>query len=262
VPQRRLLDEVAANAVPAAVTRLVDGWLAKSSPHLPFRRASSVLPPMAAGADPVRVEAALASLEEWYGERGLRVAVHVSFGDAAAEPLDELLAARGYEVEAPVVVKAGATTDVLARCLAEPHDDVDAEVTVGIDDDWEGADLEIDDADEPEAARTASFLRILQPLGVGALVAVARIGGRPAGVGFGVVERGHLGIVGLRTAADRRRRGVATAVLGALVGSAVERDVTRTYLQVETGNAAARSLFVGLGYERSHRYHYRVSAPV
>ena len=52
MPQRRLLDEVAANAVPAPVTRLVDGWLAKSAPELPFRRANSVLPPMAAGTDP------------------------------------------------------------------------------------------------------------------------------------------------------------------------------------------------------------------
>jgi GNAT superfamily N-acetyltransferase len=257
-----VLDEVAANAVPATVTRLVDGWLAKSSPDLPFRRASAVLPSVAAGADPARVDAVLSSLEGWYGERGLRVSVHVSFGDAAAEALDEQLAERGYEVEAPVIVKAGATTDVLARCLAEPHEGVDAEVRVGVDDDWVGVVEEVHGPDDPESARTAAFARILRPLGVGALVAIGRVDGRPAGIGFAVVERDHVGIVGLRTADGHRRMGVASAILGALVGSAVEQDVSRTYLQVEAGNAPARALFVGLGYERTHRYHYRVSAPL
>ena len=48
----RALDEVAANATVAPVTRLVDGWLAKAAPDLPFRRANAVLPALGGlGAD-------------------------------------------------------------------------------------------------------------------------------------------------------------------------------------------------------------------
>ena len=36
--------------------------------------------------------------------------------------------------------------------------------------------------------------------------------------------------------------------------------MARAYVQVETGNAAGRALFIGAGFTRSHRYHYRVSA--
>jgi N-acetylglutamate synthase len=261
VPHRRLLDEVAANSVPAPVTHLVDGWLAKSAPDLPFRRANSVLPPMGAGADPARVDAALAALEEWHGERGLRVAVRVSFGDAMADALDEQLSERSYEVEGPMIVKVGATTDVLARCLAEPHQGVTAEVRVAIDDDWIELADEVRRRDEEGTARTAAFARILRPLGIGALLAVGRIEGEPAGIAFGVVERGLLGVVGMHTIEAGRRTGVGTTLVGALVTSAVERGVARTYVEIETGNTAGRSLFVAAGFARSHRHHYRVSSP-
>jgi ribosomal protein S18 acetylase RimI-like enzyme len=256
-----VIDEVATNATLAPVTLLVDGWVAKSAPALPFRRCNAVVPAVAAGSDPARVDAVVDDLEAWYGERGLRVVVQVSFGDAVAEALDELLGARGYEVEAPVVVKAGASADVLARCLAESRPGVEAEVRIGVGDDWDDVSAEVHGSDGPGRARTAAFGRMLAPLGVSVLAAVGRVDGEAAGVGFGVIERGHLGVFGLTTAPAHRRRGVATAVLGALVGAAGEGVVPRTYLQVESDNAAARALFVGLGYERSHRYHYRVSAP-
>lgn len=261
MPHRRLLDELAANATLAPVTRVVDGWLAKSAPALPFRRCNAVVPPVGAGSDPARVDAVIDALEEWYGERGLRVVVQVSFGDGAAEALDEHLAERGYEVEAPVVVKVGASADVLARCMAESQPGVDAQVRVGVHEDWETICGEVHGPDEAALARTAAFGRMLEPLSVGALVAVGQVDGEPAGVGFGVIERGHLGVFGLCTVERCRRRGVATAILGALVGAAGEGDVPRTYLQVESGNAPARAMFVAAGYVRSHRYHYRVSAP-
>jgi len=83
------------------------------------------------------------------------------------------------------------------------------------------------------------------------------------GVGFGVVERGWLGVFGMATAEAERRRGVAVAVLGALtrVAAGWGWGAERVYLQVEEGNAAARALYARAGFTPSHRYHYRVSAP-
>ncbi len=83
-PQGRLLDELAANATVAPVTRLVDGWLAKAAPGLPFRRASSVLPAPGAGTDHRATTATLDELEAWYRSLGLRLLVQVSSADPAA----------------------------------------------------------------------------------------------------------------------------------------------------------------------------------
>ncbi len=101
--QGRLLDELAANATAAPVTRLVDGWLAKAAPAC-RSGASAVLPPLGAGTDHRAATATLDVLEAWYRSLGLRLLVQVSSADPAASDLDALLAARGAEVEAPVDV--------------------------------------------------------------------------------------------------------------------------------------------------------------
>ena len=42
---------------------------------------------------------------------------------------------------------------------------------------------------------------------------------------------------------------------------AARRDISRAFLQVETGNAAAIGLYQRCGFRHSHRYHYRVAPP-
>ncbi len=115
--QGRLLDELAANATVAPVTRLVDGWLAKAAPGLPFRRASAVLPAPGAGTDHRATTATLDVLEAWYRSLGGRLLVQVSSADPAADALDRLLAERGAEVEAPVDLLV-ADTRVVADAAA------------------------------------------------------------------------------------------------------------------------------------------------
>ena len=85
-------------------------------------------------------------------------------------------------------------------------------------------------------------------------------GGRVAGTGLCAVEGAWAGVFCLATAAEARRRGIGRAVLAGLAAWAAGRGASRLYLQVEAGNAAARALFAGAGFTRSHGYHYR-SAP-
>jgi GNAT superfamily N-acetyltransferase len=240
----RVLDEVAANATPAPITRLVDGWLAKLAPGLPFRRANAVLPAPGAGADPARSTAVLDELAAWYGAQGLRLIVQVPSTDPA---LDALLADRGMAVEAPV--------DVLVATpfagAAVPG--VEVAVSGGVDAAWAAEYGAVHGADDASRARVEAYGRMLADLGPAAVAAVARRDGEVAGVGFGVRERGWLGVFGMGTGVAHRRRGVARAVLGALA------DGTDAYLQVETDNAAAQALYRGLGFTPSHGYHYRVS---
>ncbi|HRA35481.1 MAG TPA: GNAT family N-acetyltransferase, partial [Acidimicrobiales bacterium] len=101
---------------------------------------------------------------------------------------------------------------------------------------------------------------MLQVLAGDALGVAASVDGEPAGVGFGVLDQRWLGVFGMGTAPTLRGRGVATAVVRALLDRAAERGATGAYLQVQTDNPVAISLYEGLGFRRDHGYHYRVSA--
>ena len=256
----RLLGELAARATVAAEQESIDGWWLKVA-DLPFRRCNAVLPPVGAGLDAAAAERALDTVERWYAERGRRVVVQVSSVDPGAEALDALLAERGYEIEAPVHLhtcsiershEAGP-----ARAVAPG---VRVEVREGIDEEWArhyGAAHGVDGA---ARERTEAYGRMLQVLAGDALGVAASVDGEPAGVGFGVLDQGWLGIFGMGTAPTFRGRGVATAVVRALLERAAERGATGAYLQVETDNPVAISLYEGLGFRRDHGYHYRVSA--
>ncbi|MBX3285691.1 MAG: GNAT family N-acetyltransferase [Actinobacteria bacterium] len=272
----RLLDELAANATPAPLTRLVDGWLAKASTVLPFRRAGAVLPASGAGLDHRAASVTLDALEAWYRSLGLRLLVQVSSADPSAAELDALLAARGAEVEAPVdvlvadarhVLDAAAHADDRLRVAVEERTPAGHRRTLGIDvvagvD--EASTLALADRlDDPTAhARTAAYGTMLAPLGGSALVGHVAVDDAVVGVGFAVLERGWAGLFGMATVAAWRRTGVAGTIVGALAEAAADRHGTHLYLQVEEGNEAARQLYEGLGFTRDHGYHYRAITPV
>jgi ribosomal protein S18 acetylase RimI-like enzyme len=81
--------------------------------------------------------------------------------------------------------------------------------------------------------------------------------GAPGGIGFGVVERGWLGIYGMATRPDVRRRGVATAILHALARASAP-EASNVYLQVEIDNDGAQHCYRRAGFAREYGYHYRV----
>lgn len=286
----RALDEVAANATVAPVTGLVDGWLCKVAPDLPFRRANAVLPAAGAGADHRTASSTLDAIEAWYRTFGQRVVVQVSSADPAAAALDELLARRGYAVEAPVdvlvadteqVAEGGGTGADAWRVAVREHalvgtgpfaeggplaagDEPPVSVVVdeGVDLAWARRYGAVHGDDAVWRARTEGYGQLLAGLGSSILGAAALVGDEVvAGVGFAVLERGWAGIYGMGTAPPWRRMGVAAALLGAVAVEARHRHGTRLYLQVERDNPAAQSRYRGLGFTDSHRYHYRVSAP-
>jgi hypothetical protein len=100
--QSRLLDELGANATASPVTQLVDGWLLRCAPDLPFRRSNAALPLGSRGAD---LAATVATVEDFYERRGLPACVQVS--TAAPPEIDKYLASRGYRIDAPTDVLNG-----------------------------------------------------------------------------------------------------------------------------------------------------------
>ncbi|WP_271222194.1 GNAT family N-acetyltransferase [Streptosporangium carneum] len=275
----RQIERRAAAAWPAAVVEEEHGWLLRHTPGVTRQRCNSALPPL-----PWPLAGGFEHVERFYGERGLPVRVQVSPAERHRE-LDEFLAARGYRHGGATAVLTAATQDVIAATttgtgaattatgIAVPAtaEDVTAVAVPGegavraspppvdLTDEpgsWFGVFAELDGHDDSAAVCAEVVSRIASPA---AFLSVT-LEGRAAGMGLFVADRGWAGVFCMATAPELRRRGVATALLGAGARWAREMGADRLYLQVERDNEAAVRLYAQAGFVHSHGYHYRVGS--
>lgn len=211
------------------------------------RRANSVLP---LGSPGVPLDEALDVVRQWYGERGLPACVQTTTG---AEGTQELLCAelerRGWEREVTAELWIGALAPLADRAEAE------------------GVVL----AREADEAWLARYQRkgvsevALKVLGSGPSVWFASVpgesGGAPAAIGRCVVDGRWAGFAAVEVDPARRRRGLATLVMGALARRALEEGASAAWLQVEERNAGARALYAGMGFAAHHAYHHYREIP-
>lgn len=258
-----VLDELAANAMPAATVWHLDGWVLRHTPEVPMRRANSVLT-LAAGTT-LDLDERLAIAEDLYRSAGRPTRLQVG-PTAAPDGLDDALAARGYEVEAPVDVCTAATAAVLAACITPPTRPGDEPPDGGPDgqaverhpfpdERWVAAWRDCDTSDRPVELYGDAYRALLSRVGPD-LLALATPG---IGVALGVRERGWVGVFSMKTHPAHRRRGVARALLRELARWGEEGGADRMYLQVETDNDAARGLYEWAGFTRHHGYWYRTA---
>jgi ribosomal protein S18 acetylase RimI-like enzyme len=245
----RELARVTARAWPPVESEPLGEWVLRASSGF-TRRANSVLPAGDPGRD---LDEALAAVRAWYGERGLPAYVQAATG---AEGTDELL------------------------CAALEDRGWVREVTAEL---WIGGLAPVADAVDPAGARRGaaapvefsrhtsdSWLARYQRKGVsevarrvlegGPSVWFASVPGAPgeppAAIGRCVVDGRWAGFAAVEVAPERRREGLATRVMAALAGKAMEEGASAGWLQVETGNTGARRLYDALGFAAHHAYHH------
>ncbi|WP_437056563.1 GNAT family N-acetyltransferase [Streptomyces sp. enrichment culture] len=219
------------------------------------RRANCVLP---LGDPGMPLDDALTAVRRWYGDRGLPAYVQTATG---AEGTQELLCAelteRGWVREV--------TAELWIASLAPVADrEVTAEVLLS---------READEAWLARYQRKGLGEVALRVLGSGspraseaergggpsvwfATVPGAEAGAPPAAIGRCVVDGRWAGFAAVEVDPALRRRGLATAVMAALAGRALEEGASAAWLQVETDNAEARALYGGLGFAAHHAYHH------
>lgn len=237
------LDRVAARGWPPVVGAQLGEWTLRASGGF-TRRANSVLPLGDPGMD---LDAALRRVIEWYAARELPAYIQVSTG---AEGTQELLAAelesRGWTREVSAQIRIAALA---------PIADLDADtsaVTLSrrLDDAWM-ARYQRSAEPSPEARAVLSG---------GPSVWFATIAGEggeaPAAIGRCVVDGRWAGFAAVETAPERRRQGLAKAVMTALARKALDEGASAAYLQVETDNGGANALYEGMGFTVHHVYHH------
>lgn len=164
----------------------------------------------------------------------------------AFEAMHAALAALGYAAGRPTLVQTGTAAPLMQLA---PRTHVDLAPTVN--DTWIGVSLGDGLAASDRASRAAVVRRARKTV-------FARIQrqGAVVAVGAACFSEGWCGVHGMRTLATHRRQGLAGAILSALARTANERGIDKVFLQVEEGNATARSLYARGGLRTAWGYRY------
>ncbi|MBI1882178.1 MAG: GNAT family N-acetyltransferase [Chloroflexi bacterium] len=244
----RRLEEIAANAWPAEVVQVVDGWRLRFNGGV-TRRANSVWPN--GNGDDHSLAEKLALVEDFYARRG-GPARYQMCPTAQPTNLDEILAGRGYTTDARTAVQIASLETVLTRTEAHPAH------TVAIGEAFDEGWFDLYCQAERVSAQAAEGRRgILQRIGPRTGFAFLQIAGQPAAIGLGVVERGWLGLFSLATHPQFRRQGAAITIIYTLAQWGQAYDAEQVYLQVMADNPPALALYTRLGFETLYYYHYR-----
>ncbi|NEC87500.1 GNAT family N-acetyltransferase [Streptomyces sp. SID12501] len=205
------------------------------------RRANSVLP---VGDPGLPLDEALTVVRRWYGERGLPAYVQTATG---AEGTQELLCAQLEE--------RGWTREVTAELWVGGLAPVADQDTVGV-----VLSREADEAWLARYQRKGVSDVALAVLGSGPSVWFATVPGGagepPAAIGRCVVDGRWAGFGAVEVDPAQRRRGLATTVMAALAGRALEEGASAAWLQVEADNSGARALYARMGFAAHHSYHH------
>ncbi len=217
-------------------------WLLRASGGW-SRRANSAL---AIGDPGLPVEDAVDRVEQYYAGRGLP-AIATAF---TGTDLDQLLIGRGWEPASDDILVQIAGVAACLRVLEDTGSRTD-EVSLGdFDDAWWDAspDRPLDDHGRRilTAPQDVVFARVVRE---GEVVARGR-------GSLTVRHDVRLGLAGLWTRPDHRRRGLGNAVLRALLEWAAEQGATSTYLQVAAVNQTALAAYERLGFLTHHGYRY------
>ncbi len=241
----RALEDAAFRAWPAAEVEELDGFRLRATSGV-TRRANSV---WTSGERAFRLplEQRIERAEQFYEARGLACCFQLT---PLSEPgLDAVLAARGYELDAPVAIELASATELAAR---------PADARVRVERQLGAAWFEVSAAKGRFADAQATYRGLLERLGARADFALAELDAEPVAVALGVADGDWYGVFSMLTLPSARRRGLGSALLRALARAALERGASRLYLQVERDNASARSLYAAHGFRERYGYHYRV----
>lgn len=206
------------------------------------KRANSVLP---SGDPGLPLDEALTHVRSWYAARGLPAYIQLATGaEGTQEPLCAELERRGWTRAVTAELWIGSLAPV-----------ADHELPGGV-----VLSRVADEAWLSRYQRKGVSEAALAVLGGGPSVWFATIPGPagtpPAAIGRCVVDGRWAGFAAVEVDPSRRRQGLATAVMTALARQALDEGASAGWLQVETDNVGARTLYASMGFGKHHVYHH------
>jgi len=227
------------HAWPASVVdETADGWVFRATPGLGGRgRSNHALTP-ARPLDRGEYDGAIARATSFASTNGIVCGIQVSPLDIHGQFLEEL-AARGWDIQQPVVVMTAETSMVAAGA------DPDFELTFAdsVTPEWLAAWTHCDGRPDVEEHVRTVFPRMA------GLARFAHAGMRAAGI---TVELdGIVGLFCIAVSPDHRRQGLGRKLVQ---GMLAQHNAPLTYLQVFGGNTAGVALYRSLGFREAYSY--------
>lgn len=240
------LELVSARAWPAEENSRLEGWMLRANKGITWR-ANSVLPCYAL--KNIVLSQAIDSVIEFYRSREISPAFKMT-ASSQPEGLDAELDRRGFQCEMLTHFQTAKIT-TLAGCVEK----YSVEIKDDLDRDWMRAYGTMGGFDR--VALETRF-EIIDRIDKPKRLAEVRIDNRVAGIGMGVVEDNLMGLFGIYTLGEYRKKGVGAAVSIALGKWGMQQGADTAYLQVEASNALAAGLYSKLGFETVYDYWYRI----
>jgi GNAT superfamily N-acetyltransferase len=233
--ERATLDAVA----PATVESLA-GWLLPID-DTTIGRATSAVPIRHDRADP----AAIAAIEIQYAQRGYTAQFRVA-DVVGLNPVHSELRQRGYTPQQPTLTMVGHVD----RWHKTDTDWV-VELTQNASKAWESVYL----SEDFDPLDGANRVRALSRSSCLVYAHICDESG-PIAAGTASFSQGWIGLHGLRTAAQVRGKGCASAIISAVGELVTSKRIGRCFLQVEEKNMPAIHLYRRLGFQTAWCYHY------
>ena len=212
------------------------------------------------GEEELSYERAAAAIVDTYAAAGLEPRVQVIAGSETEWRLRALGWRQTY-------VQTTVMTQTLNGLLDGHPRDAQVRIDTELTDTWWQGYLQYRPIPDHETAR-----RILinnPPVGLASIspdsispdsISPESIGGLVA-LGRGQLNQDWLGIAGLWTDPDHRRRGLATMIIRQLAHWAARRGARNAYLQVASENSGALAAYRALGFVEHHDYRYLAPTP-
>ncbi len=241
----RLIEELSMNAWPALQVALYDGWVLRFADGY-TRRANSINPLYASCQD---LEQKIGYCERLYRSKGLSVTFKMT-RESLPYGLDDVLAQKGYTVEAPTSVQTFELGDLEAPGCAAKLEPVLSEA-------WLANQCRLSKTDDRKR-RIAS--RMLQHIVASACYASIEVDGSVIACGLGVLENGFLGLFDIVTEEAYRGHGYGKQVMLNLLQWGKQSGARAAHLGVMCNNPPALHLYEKLGFREVYQYWYRVQS--
>ncbi len=240
------IEEISANAFPAILTELYDGWILRYSNGYTYR-GNSVIPLYSSAID---LNEKINVCENKFFQKGLPCIFKMTGCFEAG--LDTLLERRQYVVKKKAHIMEASLTNM-------PNYELDrVAIDYSANEKWLD-DFVIINGTEREPVKS-TVKTLIKSIANPVFCASFYQDNKMAACGLGVLEHGYVGLFDIRVHEQFRKQGLGTMICGKIIQEGYKKGAHSAYLQVAETNDIAIKMYEKLGFKMLYTYWYRVKS--